>query len=85
MLPPLRGGGNIFFSQPKAAYYNIQEAGVMKKDIDYWVKKVQHLLGEAEGLRAEGAIELGDILQESAYDDVPAELIAEVKKKCRIK
>jgi hypothetical protein len=55
----------------------------MKKDIDYWVKKVQHLLREAEVLKAEGAIELGDTLQESAFDDVPAELIAEVKKKLK--
>jgi len=53
----------------------------MKKDIDYWVKKVQHLLEESEGLRAEGATELGDTLQECAYDDVPAELIVEVKKR----
>ena len=51
----------------------------MKEDIDYWVKYVEHLLGEAEGLRAEGATELGDTLQECAYDDVPAELIIEVK------
>jgi hypothetical protein len=55
------------------------------KDIDYWVKYVEHLLEEAEGLRAEGAIELGDTLSDCAFDDVPAELIREVKKKCRIK
>ena len=53
----------------------------MKKNIDYWVKYVQHLLGEAEGLKAEGATELGDTLSDCAFDDVPAELIAEVKKR----
>jgi hypothetical protein len=55
----------------------------MKEDIDYWVKYVEHLLEEAEGLKAEGAIELGDTLEESAFDDVPAELIREVKNKLK--
>ena len=55
----------------------------MKEDIDCWVKKVQHLLEEADALRKEGAIELGDILQESAFDDVPTQIVEEVKKKLK--
>jgi len=55
----------------------------MKKNIDYWVKYVQHLLEESEGLRAEGAIELGDTLSDCAFDDVPAELIIEVKTRLK--
>jgi len=53
------------------------------KDIDYWVKYVEHLLEEADALRKEGAIELGDILQESAFDDVPTQIVEEVKKKLK--
>ena len=53
----------------------------MKEDIDYWVKKVQHLLEEADALRKEGAMELGDTLQECAFDDVPTQIVEEVKKR----
>ena len=55
----------------------------MKNDIDYWVKYVEHLLGEAEGLRAEGATELGDTLSDCAFDDVPTQIVEEVRKKLK--
>ena len=75
---------HIFFAAEGCENYNIyRRAGIMAKDIDYWVKYVEHLLEESEGLRAEGAIELGDILQESAFDDVPTQIVEEVKKKLK--
>ena len=55
----------------------------MQKDIDYWVKKVQHLLGEAEGLLTEGQPELADALRLFAFDDVPNQIVEEVRKRVK--
>jgi len=55
----------------------------MKKDIDYWVKYVQHLLREADALRKEGQPELADALRLFAFDDVPTQIVEEVRKRVK--
>ena len=49
--------------------------------IDHWVNVVKNHLDEADALVAEGSVELGEALKEYSYDDVPPEILDEVKNR----
>ena len=49
--------------------------------IDHWVNVVKNHLDEADALIAEGSVELGEALKEYSYDDVPPEILDEVKNR----
>ena len=47
--------------------------------VDYWVKEVMGILKEAQALDDAGNDKLGRIMSECAYEDVPKNILEEVK------
>lgn len=52
----------------------------MQNKLDHWVGIVKKHLDEADELIAEGSVELGDALKEYSFDDVPPEILSDVRK-----
>ena len=52
----------------------------MQNKIDYWASVVKQHHAEADALVNEGSFELGESLRDYAFDDVPPEILSDVRK-----
>jgi hypothetical protein len=80
---PLKDGTPYFMWNVQKVKQLLSQDHQQLNKVDYWVAEVAKTIKEAEQMCSEGNDKMGYMLADAAYDDVPKDILKEVKAKTK--